>query len=279
MHAAVHLLRFAVFGALEPRHHAGLLARCAHDRKGDQVREREFLRTARAPEGGVEFDAARLERPDCERAKAGRRRDRQAGFHVSDERAGGTAERRDPRLEGERPRRAGGGGWLGCAGRRLLNISMQNETARAGTGDAPQIDAAALCKALGLWARDARSIGLPRAGRSWCGRCGQRRSARRNGGLRGGRGTLDDAERRADGDRLACADADFEQPARGRGRDFHIDFVGRDLDQRFALLNEIAGLLAPLDDRAFGHRFAQFRQRDVDRLGNPGWFRRSAVAG
>ena len=53
--------------------------------------------------------------------------------------------------------------------------------------------------------------------------------------------------------------------ARGRGRDLGVDLVGRDLDDGLALVDEIALLLVPFEDRALGDRLAHLGHLDLDR--------------
>ena len=61
-------------------------------------------------------------------------------------------------------------------------------------------------------------------------------------------------------------------PAAGDGH-LGVDLVGRDLDERLVDLDRVADLLEPLEDRAFGHRFAHLGHGDLRRSsrgGHPG---------
>ena len=70
----------------------------------------------------------------------------------------------------------------------------------------------------------------------------------------------------ADGHRVAGLREDLLDRARRGGRDLGVDLVGGDLDDRLVLLDGLAGLLGPLEDRALGDRLAHRRHDDVDRL-------------
>jgi hypothetical protein len=105
----------------------------------------------------------------------------------------------------------------------------------------------------------------------------------RGGGAVARRHARDDL---ADGHRVARLREDLLDRPRRRGRDLGVDLVGGDLDDRLVLLDRLAGLLGPLEDRALGDRLAHCRHHDVDgraarllrgRLG--GRRRRGAIAG
>ena len=70
---------------------------------------------------------------------------------------------------------------------------------------------------------------------------------------------VDDGDRRAGRNGLAFGDDQLANRARDRRGHFGVDLVGRHLDERFVLLDAVAGLLEPARDRPFGHRLAQLR--------------------
>ena len=80
-------------------------------------------------------------------------------------------------------------------------------------------------------------------------------------GLGVGRQSCEDG---ADVDRRADLDHDLGHAARRGRRDLGVDLVGRDVDDRLLVLDPVAHLLAPLDDRALGDRDAHLRHDDVD---------------
>src|SRR3546814_669104 len=91
----------------------------------------------------------------------------------------------------------------------------------------------------------------------------------RNARLRRGRRTgagREDAEHGADLDRRALFRRDRLQRARGRRVDLQGHLVGLQLKQRLVGSGGLAGPLQPLGDRRLGHRFAERRHGDVDRL-------------
>ncbi|MNQ57715.1 hypothetical protein D3C85_718820 [compost metagenome] len=103
-----------------------------------------------------------------------------------------------------------------------------------------------------------RSRRLSRAG---VGRSsGGRRSRRGRSGARG-RNRTDDLT----GGHGRAVVGDDGQDAGGRGRDFHRDLVGLDLDQQFVLGDGVARLLQPGADRTLGDAFAHGRDGDLDR--------------
>jgi hypothetical protein len=55
---------------------------------------------------------------------------------------------------------------------------------------------------------------------------------------------------------LAGLVTNLQQHARCRRRNFRIDLVGRDLEERLVAIHMVAHLLDPPDDRAFGNRLA-----------------------
>ena len=59
--------------------------------------------------------------------------------------------------------------------------------------------------------------------------------------------------------RFALFDLDLAQHARARRRDFGVNLVGGDLEQRLVSLDLIPNLLQPSDDGALGNRFAHLR--------------------
>jgi hypothetical protein len=73
---------------------------------------------------------------------------------------------------------------------------------------------------------------------------------------------IDDRNRRAGRNGLAFLDDQLANHARNRRRHFGVDLVGRNLDERFVLLNRIADLLEPLRDSPFSDRLAQLRHRN-----------------
>ena len=72
------------------------------------------------------------------------------------------------------------------------------------------------------------------------------------------------ARTRADRDRLALARRNLGDDARDGRRNLDVDFVGGHLDEGIAFGNEVADVLAPLDDRAFGNGLAHFGKRYAD---------------
>ena len=87
------------------------------------------------------------------------------------------------------------------------------------------------------------------------------RGGRRCGRCRGA-GT-DDGQNGADLGRLVLVDADFQEGSGNRGRDFGVDLVGGNLEQRLVDLYGVADALQPAGHSAFGDAFTQGRQRDV----------------
>ena len=123
--------------------------------------------------------------------------------------------------------------------------------------------------ALGVHRRRRRTLLLRIVGRLGrvvglgCGRAARRRAVP-------GRHVLalaaDEGDRAADLD-LARVDDDLEQHAVGLGLDLLCHLVGVELVQRLALLDRVALVLQPLDDRAGLHPLAQPWQLDLGRHG------------
>ena len=67
-------------------------------------------------------------------------------------------------------------------------------------------------------------------------------------------------------DRLALLGEDLGDRARRGGGQLHVDLVGRDLDDGLAVLDGVADLDRPLEDRALGDRLAARGGDDVDDL-------------
>ena len=88
----------------------------AHQRKRDEMRERDLFAAIRRFERSVQFDALRVERPNLKRPKTRRRRNREALLHVADERGGRPLQRRKLTLgrEGRERRRGRCWGAIGC---------------------------------------------------------------------------------------------------------------------------------------------------------------------
>src|SRR5207302_10296320 len=68
-----------------------------------------------------------------------------------------------------------------------------------------------------------------------------------------------------DRNRLAFLRADLSEDTGGRRRDFSVDLVGRNFEQRFVAIDFVANLLDPADDRALGNRLAHLGHHDVSR--------------
>src|SRR5207244_8157260 len=68
-----------------------------------------------------------------------------------------------------------------------------------------------------------------------------------------------------DRNRLAFLRADLSEDTGGRRRDFSVDLVGRNFEQRFVAIDFVANLLDPADDRALGNRLAHLGHPDVSR--------------
>ena len=81
-------------------------------------------------------------------------------------------------------------------------------------------------------------------------------------GLAGG--LVDACDGRADLDGVALSELLIAQDARRRGRDLHSDLVGLEFEERFVLIDPIAGLFQPGSDHAFGDRFAHVRNDDFN---------------
>ena len=71
-------------------------------------------------------------------------------------------------------------------------------------------------------------------------------------------------ERLADLDDVVGLGEDLRDRAAGGGGDLGVDLVGRDLDDGLALLDELALVLDPLEDRPLGDRLAHRGHLDVD---------------
>jgi hypothetical protein len=66
-----------------------------------------------------------------------------------------------------------------------------------------------------------------------------------------------------DGDRCAFGHPDLEQHASLRRRDFRVDFVGGNLEERFVLVDDVADALDLADDGPFGDRLAHLGHQDI----------------
>jgi hypothetical protein len=80
--------------------------------------------------------------------------------------------------------------------------------------------------------------------------------ARRRRAGAAARADLHACDHLADRDRLALLGEDLGDRARRRRGQLHVDLVGRDLDHGLAVLDGLAGLDRPLEDRALGDRLA-----------------------
>jgi hypothetical protein len=95
----------------------------------------------------------------------------------------------------------------------------------------------------------------------------RRRDRRRQlGGVRLARLRVgrDPREHRPDLDRRPDPDEDLGQAAGGRRRDVRVDLVRRDRGDGLLVLDPVADLLVPLDDRALGDRDPHLGHRHVD---------------
>ena len=281
------------FAALAPERgaHPRLFFRGLHDRVRDEMRERNLLAAPGGFDRGVEFRAARLERADRERAKRRRRRNRRALVHVAGERCGRTFDLGDFRLRADRRICDGSaavalGGTVRSGrlersgGHRRVNVFAQNQSVGAGAFHAREIEPVAVGQTArvmrdglreGTGSRAAffrRRFGRP--GRAVRRRRYERRlraGGRFSGGSGGripgrfGRAGVDFNQHRTDGDRFAFRTVQRGDHAGGRRRYLDVDLIGGDVDDRFALVDPLTDLLAPLDDRAFGNGLAHFGQR------------------
>ena len=272
------------------RHRRNVLHR-VHDRKSDQVRVRNLLRPPRGLDRLIELPPSLVEQVDPHRAKAGRGGHLTALLHVLDQGRGGAPQRDRSGW------RLGRGRWSG----RLLCSSLLRSSLLSldGLGDVASTDRSAWPAAL-----DGRQIDALCSGEQfgalgylhfggclatiWRGRCGRRRfpfTARRGRCRRrrfppargGGQGrslvtvgaNLDLRQRGADRYRLACLREDLQQFAAGGRRDFSVNLVGGDLNQRFAFSHRVARLLQPLGDGPLGDRLTHLGQGDLHgRLGH-----------
>ena len=228
----------------------------ADDRPGDEVGEGELDAAVR--EGFVQGPPTGVELVDRDRPEGGGSRDLQAFVHRPGEHPGCAAKRcRLPGRAGSVP-----------AGNQ---VGLRHLATGAGSVDRRQVDA--LCfgdppgdrgrpVAVAIAGRGGASIGpgthlrgsrlgtVPRSSVVWRGRCGSSR-------LHFGE---DCAYRHV----LIRLHREPGHRAGGRRRDLGVDFVGRDLDQRLSLLDEIADGDMPLEDRSLGHRFAHLGHRHLE---------------
>ena len=144
------------------------------------------------------------------------------------------------------------------------HVGLRDAPAGAGAGDRAEVDALGGGDARG----DGGDLGVVGDGRR--GRLGAAAplpdgSARRGGLAAPGAG-LHARDDLADRDRLALLGEDLGDRARGGRGQLHVDLVGRDLDDGLAVLDGVADLDRPLEDRALGDRLAARRGDDVDDL-------------
>ena len=127
MDARLDPRRRAVLVAAERIRDERHLARGAHQRVRDEVRERNLLGAAGGFERAVEFFAPRVEHVDRQRAETRRRRNREALLHVAGERGGRAFQRRHRRAGRNRRQRAAHGG--GELRRALLRLARRRRHA------------------------------------------------------------------------------------------------------------------------------------------------------
>ncbi len=95
------------------------------------------------------------------------------------------------------------------------------------------------------------------------------RLARRIGDCRSRRSDLvDHRDRRAGRDGLAFLGDDLSEDAADRRGDFGVDLVGRNLDERFVLLDAVADFLEPLRDGPLGDGLTELGHHDRRRHQN-----------
>ena len=272
--AVVDPMRLAVDVGEVVGHHRHVLGGHACDRVGDQVGERD------AVAGLLELGAALFQAADREGAERGGGRNRAALVHVAGQ--GGRATPDRPRGGGRRggSRDCGRRGGSRDCGRRGGSGDCRRR--RGGTvaaaclgGEHVGLGDAAAARAAGQGGEIDALLGghAPRDRRCMC-------AAIRRDRARGplaefrctvGRGGNDRAgahprDHLPDADRLPRLGQDLDDRSAGRRGQLHVDLVGRDLDDRFALLDRVAHLDAPLEDRPLGDRLAAGRGDDVDRL-------------
>ena len=97
MNARLDPLRRAAFVAAETVGNERHLARRAHERVRDEMRERNLFAAPRGFDRAVEFFAPRIEHVDRQRAKTRRRRNRERLLHVAGQRGRRAFERRELR--------------------------------------------------------------------------------------------------------------------------------------------------------------------------------------
>ena len=84
-------------------------------------------------------------------------------------------------------------------------------------------------------------------------------------GARCGAVFVDGADDGVDADGRAFLDFDFAEGAGDGRRDFGVDLVGGDFEERFVTRDGVAGLLEPLGEGAFGDGFAHLGHDYVGR--------------
>ncbi len=246
----VEHVRLAVDLLERARHRRHLLGAGARDRVGDQVREGD------APAGRLELLAAAVERGDRDRAEGRGGRHGARLVHVAREHRAGALERLRLRGCGGRARAVGLRGQhvgLGDAPRGAASLELRGVDAERG-GDA------------GGDRGDLHALGRGRGRRARLRPCRGRRLGslgRRCAGAVGGRQPGDHL---SDGHGVAGVGEDLGDLAGGGRGDLGVDLVGRDLDDRLVLLDRVAGLLGPLEDRALAHRLAHRRHLHIDGL-------------
>ena len=252
--AVVDDVRLAVDLGERARHHRHLLGGGAGDRVGDQVGEGDLLA------GLLELLAAAVERGDGDRAERGRGRDRARLVHVAREhRAGALEQRARPRACRWSPAVGRGGAAVGGG----QHVGLGDAPGGAAALDRAEVDAVGGGDAGGD-RRDLRAVGHRR--RVAGGARGGGRLAAPAWRPLGGRAPARHAgDHLADLDRLARLGEDLGERAGGGRGHLGVDLVGGDLDDRLVVLDAVADLLGPLEDRALGDRLAHRGHRDVDR--------------
>ena len=248
------------------------------DGVGDQVGEGDPL----APV--LELLAPLVERGHGQGAERGGRRDRAALVHVAGQR--GAAALDELRSRG----RPGGNGWGSVA--VVEDVGLGDPAAPGTTLDRREVHPLGGRHAAGY----RRGVAVCAVARGRCGGRGRARGGAGRAGLRGRRGRRSApaiARWRAraggrgadahpgddlpDGDRLTLLGEDLGDRAVGGSGQLHVDLVGGDLDDGVAVLDRVAHLDRPLEDRPLGDRLATRGGDDVHGLAGSLLGRRDAL--